>query len=219
MDTDQELMALLEGARAGRAQALERLLYRLRPWINRYLRSRLSSQPASRWLADELTQEVLIKLDDALEQCRADSPAAFRAWVRTTARRTATDWYRRREEALERRPLRSDRARKETWYRASADEEEPDVLQEEIPAVDRALGRLLMRAQDALSEGTRQVVRRKLLLEETWAETGEAVGTTGGGAKRRWQRAEDRLHREILEQAAALPEGLRRKVLERLGVK
>lgn len=89
---------------------------------------------------------------------------------------------------------------------------------ESTSEIDRALGRLLLEAQSVLSEGTQEVIRRRLIYSESWEEAGRAAGTTAGGAKRRWQRAQERLRREVLQRARALPEQMRREVLRRLGV-
>lgn len=216
MDTERDLMALARKAKQQDDRALQELLRQIRPGVLRYLRHRVRSQPASRWLAEEMTQDVLLKVATHIGQVRATTESQFIAWVRTVGRNTVRDWHRRREAELERRIAESDRGAGERWLRVAYAWGEIDAP--DIDRVDELIGRLLMEAQGELSSGTQEVVRRKLLLCETWQETGEAVGTTGPGAKRRWQRAVDRMRREVLERATELPEDLRNRVFDRLGM-
>lgn len=211
------LVELLDAARQGEDQALSELLDRLRPEVERYLRGRLDSSPSTAALADELTQVVLLKAAASIDDCRAGTPAELRAWVRTIARRSAIDWHRRRKLEIDRRVWEDleevpgellGQAMVEKWI--SANVKSPTKA-------DRALGRLLTEAQAVLSEGTRVVIRRRLLYRDTWAEAGRAIGTTPAGAKRRWQRARERLRREVLNRVEELCPSLRRKVRRRLG--
>lgn len=208
-----ECMDLLKAARGGSEWALSRLLDDLRPEVTAYLRGRVASNPAPDALAQELAQEVLLRVAESVGVCRAESPAQLRAWVRTIARRAVVDWYRRREPELDRRIWKE-------W------EEVPgDALRSALPnsgsttrsEVDRVLGELLYEAQAMLSDGTQEVIRRRFLYGDTWAEAGRAIGTTGAGAKRRWQRARKRLRREVVERVEELPPELRREVLIRIG--
>lgn len=208
-----ECMELLEEARGGSERALSRLLDELQPEVTAYLRGRVGSNPAPDALAQELAQQVLLRVAESVGVCRAKTTAQFRAWVRTIARRAAVDWYRRREPELERRIWKE-------W------EEVPgDALRSALPdsgnttrsEIDRVLGELLYEAQAVLSDGTQEVVRRRFLYGDTWAEAGRVIGTTRGGAKRRWQRAQERLRREVVERAEQLPPELRKEVLSRIG--
>ena len=92
-------------------------------------------------------------------------------------------------------------------------------MNSEIQQVEQVLGSLLLEAQAELSEGTQEVLRRRLLYHDIWREAGEAVGTTPGGAKRRYQRATERLRKEVLRRIEDLPDPeLREALLRRIGV-
>lgn len=213
----RRLVEALNAARDGDDRALSELLARLRPTVEGYLTDRVRSSPSTAALAEELTQVVLTRVAASIEDCRAETAVQLRAWVRTIARRVAIDWYRRRRSELDRRRWEEPEAVPDELLRTAVVEVGRAGGRESPTQVDRALGRLLMEAQSVLSEGTQQVLRRRFLYGDTWAEAGRCIGTTAAGAKRRWQRARERLRGEVLERARALPEEMKREVLRRLG--
>lgn len=213
---ERPLLELLEGARAGSDDDLEALLRLLRPRVERYLTSRLQSHASTEAVAEELTQETLVRVARSIEDCRARTEEELHAWVQTTARRLVIDRYRRRERELEQRVWEDARIDGRLLLDTVVDRDtEPGGAA--APEADDVLGRLLWEAQAELTEGTQQVLRRRLLYGETWRQVGDAVGTTAAGAKRRFQRAQDRLRKEILERVEALPDNLRQAVLRRWG--
>lgn len=215
---DAKLMALLRKARVrNRRRALNRLLEGVRPHLVRYIRGQVDSRPSPDALAEELAQETLLRVGRSIASCRAQSASSFRTWLRTIARNVITDRHRRREGELERR----------TW--TDVWELEHRLVHAVFPeagryspigptAADRLIGRILYDAQSVLSEGTRRVVYRKIQFEETWSETAMAIGTTAGGAKRRWQRAQGRLRTEMKERISELPAEVQARVRRRLGM-
>jgi len=164
-------------------------------------------------VAEELTQETLVRIAASIDRCRARSEPEFRAWVHTIARRLVIDWYRRRQEEIDRR----------LW--AAAWEATLHGQVEEAPAADEAvdvvglvLRQLLAEAYGSLSPETQEAIWRRLQLGETWAEVGRAIGTTEGGAKRRWQRAVVRMRKEMTLRVRTIDSlELRRALQRRLG--
>lgn len=215
--TDEELLEWLEKARKGDERSLARLLEHLRPRIEAYLRDRVRSNPTAGALAEELTQDTLLRAASSIDECRAETSAQLSAWARTIARRTSIDWYRKREQELARRAWTEPAEVPAAVLRSTVIDDPGGTIPEDGGRVDRALGRLLMEAQSELSAGTQEVIRRRLLYGDTWSEAGQTIGTTAGGAKRRWQRAQKRLRREVRKRAGRLPPDLRRAVLRRLG--
>lgn len=208
---------LLKRVRKGDRTARSRLLGQLRPHVLRYVTNRVRSHASTRAVAEELTQVVLLRITRSLEDCRARTHGQLWGWVRTIADRLVIDRHRRRKHEREARAWTS---RPDHSPAAEEGDGPASVVgpENESETVERIIGRLLYRAQDALSSGTRTVVRRRLLRGETWTQVAEAVGTTAGGAKRRWQRALPRLRDEVLSGVRDLPPPWRTRVLQRLGV-
>lgn len=204
-------------ARGGDEEALDGLLEHVRPILLRDVRDRVRSASATEAVAEELTQEVLLRVAEGLATCRARSEAQLLAWSRTIARHVVIDWRRRRSQEHELRIADSlaDPHRREPLGGSLG----PHELGAHGDAeVDQVLGRILMEAQDALSPGTRCVLVSRLLYGDTWRAAGNRAGTSSGGAKRRYQRAVVRLRREVLERVQQVEdEDLRRALLERLG--
>ena len=85
---------LLDGAKAGDADAVERLLDRHRIAIHRLIEMRLDRRIQQRVDASDIVQEVMIKV---WQKATAFNPhkAAASTWIYTIARNCRTDMYRR----------------------------------------------------------------------------------------------------------------------------
>lgn len=219
MAEEQDRLAWLDAARQGDGEALSRLLAAVRPEIVRYLESKLASHPSSHALAEELAQDTLVRVANAVRECRAETVGQLKAWLKTIARRRTIDHYRRRQQELEARAWsvwdEGERASSTAWQEAR--EARISLVDEDASEAEAALGELLLEAQAVLSEGTQEVLRRRILYGDTWAEAGRSAGTTAGGARRRWQRAQVRLRREVLRRAESLPADIRQEVLRLIG--
>lgn len=202
-----ELRLLLCSARDGDAGASEELLVRLRPRILQWVRRRVSQAIGAQAIAEDITQEVLVRISRGVRTCDAQSEEQLMSWVLTICRHAVIDWRRSRPD--------------ERWSRFALDGlaiSEADSSESSTMA-ERLLGQFLMEAQATLSSDTQKVVVQRLLYGATWRAAGEAVGTTAGGAKRRWQRAVVRLKRDVLRRVAGIEdEELRKAVLRRLGI-
>lgn len=193
----------------GDEKALDRLLAALRPGIVAYLRSRVGSWPSASSVAEEIAQETLLRIAGSIDACRARSESEFRAWVRTIARRRAIDWHRRREEEFGRRVSAP------TEAFASKDWVPEPSFDRDAGVAESVLWRFLAEAYEGLSPETQEAVWRRLQLGETWAEVGKAIGTTEGGAKRRWQRALARMRWEVARRVEGVEDDELRKALTR----
>lgn len=219
-DADPEaLYDQFRQAQDGDTEALELLLRGLRPLLLHEIRPRVRSSTATEAVAEELTQDALVRVAKGLSGCRAQTETQLRAWCRTIARRRVIDWYRRRSAERERKTPGA--LADVLWSRAESGRPQPEgeLTHSEMQEVEEVLGSLLLEAQAKLSEGTQEVLRRRLLYHDIWRAAGEAAGTTPGGAKRRYQRATDRLRKEVLRRIRNLPDAeLRKALLQRTGV-
>jgi RNA polymerase sigma factor (sigma-70 family) len=76
--------------------------------------------------------------------------------------------------------------------------------------------RLVLEAYEALPADTAAIFWSHLIGNETWEETGLAVGLTAGAAKRRFQRAQSSMRRHVLAALTRLAEPEQRVVRARL---
>lgn len=205
----EELYNLFVVARAGDSASGDALLRELRPAVQRAILARVHRAISAHAVAEELTQDVLLRVSTALQECHARSGAEFMSWAFTITRHVVIDWRRRRTAQLEHRA-----------DGVSVDGVQPDTdfANESVSEVSRILGRLLLDAQVELNLRTQEVIRQRLLYGATWRVAGQAAGTTAGGAKRRWQRAMPRLEEAILRGVREITDhNLRGQVLRRLG--
>lgn len=203
------LYRLFSEAKKGSAASRDELLTALRPRIFRFILRRVGGAVAAHEVAEDLTQDVLLRIHDGLPGCEARSEAQLVAWAFTIARHVVIDWRRKRT-LEEETPGDAPAPSLGTVVEGALEGPSPE---------DRLLGELLFAAQATLSPGTQEVIRQRLLYGATWRVAGEAIGTTAGGAKRRWQRALVRLEREILQQVGNIRDaGLRRAVLDQLSL-
>jgi DNA-directed RNA polymerase specialized sigma24 family protein len=210
----------------GALTALVPLLYRD---ARRYLRARL-------WDADEdeiedLASAGVVKAVGRLHTARAASNRQFFAWHHAVVWRTTLDARRHRA----RRDVSGgalsldtpcdasvpgvswgERAAIARWGHLEAEPPgggsvEGDGDGARSPA--RIVAQLAAEAQRALAPGADLVLWSALVAGDAWAEVAVRVGTTPGGAKRRFQRALARLRASVWEAAGALPEQDRVRVL------
>lgn len=200
---DPLLIDLAAKAEHGDARALDALCRRLWDPLRRYLAKRLQGDPAARERAEDLTQDVLLRVVSHLDGLAATTDAEFRAWVLAIARRRFIDYLRQDK----RDPMRT----------ASPLGRPPAADRVRRPGpVDLALFRALTRAQGKLPDETTEIFWRRLVSGAPWAEIGQALEISEGAAKRRFQRGQQRLRRLLLDELDDLDEELRADILERL---
>ncbi len=77
-----------------------------------------------------------------------------------------------------------------------------------LTSLDRVadpLLRLVLAAYESLPSDTAAIFWSHLIANETWEETGSAIGLTAGAAKRRYQRAQGLIRRNVLAEVEYLP--------------
>jgi RNA polymerase sigma-70 factor (ECF subfamily) len=190
-------------AQAGCAQALEELLRRVDGPVYRYLVVRLRAAPDAQDLALDLRQEVLIRVVASLGRCTFASDGRLLAWVLTITRNVLLDHLRA---ARGRGEVRNPPA----WacsVAAACDDE---------PVPPHPLEGFVAETLAGLPEATAELLRLRLIGGRSWKEVGGALGIAESAAKRRFQRAQAALRRQILARVDALPRDARRGVVLRL---
>lgn len=197
--TAERLPALARAALRGSAGAHDDLAAALYPDVRGVLAGRL--RRCARDDLEDLTQAAMGQIARRLEQCRADSDRALRAWARAVAWHVALD------------TLRSDRA-SPTRHTLPSPSQAEAALQDVALAQWRAeqgaelwpdarerrrvrLARAAVCALDGLPQATGLLFWLRVMEGAAWQEVAAVLGTTPGGAKRRFQRAVATLRRRV----------------------
>jgi len=179
-DRAERWRAWMAAAQQGDADAYERLLTELLPFISGIVRGRVGADPA----AEDIVQEVLLSIHTARHTFRPERPLI--PWVRAIARNAVIDWARRQSR---------------TRARESAVEVD-ELAAPERDVQSRALPRGLERALSSLPESQREAVVMLKLEGLTVAEAADRVGATPGALKLRAHRGyralRDLFGRELL---------------------
>jgi RNA polymerase sigma-70 factor (ECF subfamily) len=172
--------AWMAAAQQGDAEAYQRLLTELLPFVSGVVRGRVGDDPA----AEDIVQEVLLSIHTARHTYRSERP--LEPWVRTIARNAVIDWIRKRARARGR----------ESGVDAA------DLPAPELESPSAVLSPGVERALTSLPEAQRQAVVMLKLEGLTVAEAAERVGTTPGALKLRAHRGyralRDLFGRELL---------------------
>lgn len=205
----EHLVSLLRQAARGNESSLEDLLTRLHLVILRFLSRRLTVASGAASLIDDAAIEALTRIVRAVGQCRAGTDAELISWALAVARTSAIDL------------LRQELAHATSELDSSAEQQlsEADHSQSvgrlRSPA-EQALMDLVLSVHDALPDDLQLLLWLRLVEGAPWTAVGEELGTTAEGAKRRFQRGQDKLRREVLRRIPDLEEAHRSLVRERL---
>jgi DNA-directed RNA polymerase specialized sigma24 family protein len=194
------LLQVLHAAQAGDRVALRALLERLYWPVKRWVHRRA---PVPRALLDEFGDDVaaesLAHIARSYRECRAEGEGQLFRWAFTIAKRAALDVYRSSVGKVFLACLREE----DHAFRGGLDPSwaRPGPI---LGPADRVLSRLLHRAYDSLTPVAAELLWRRLIGAQTWAELAAFLGTTVPGARRRYQRLRDRLRRVVRQSIRAL---------------
>lgn len=200
-----DLVPLLARARTGCVRSRDELLVLLHFAILRYLTRRLENRCDGADVAEDIAQEALIRLASRLGECRGESDAQVVAWALTVARSRLIDHIRKPDNA---RVLRLDDAPMPLSHGQDSLPSRPEDL----------LRRVLCRVLGNLPDETVALLRMRANDSPSWEAVGCALNTTPAGAKRRFQRAQERLRQALRSAVAALPERDRSEMHRRFRV-
>jgi RNA polymerase sigma-70 factor (ECF subfamily) len=193
---------LLDQARRGEAEAVERLLTAHREPLRRMIGLRLDPALAARLDASDIVQDVLLEAHRRLSDYLRDPKMPFHLWLRHIAKDHVIDAHRRHRLA-QRRSL----DREQPLARPAMDDQSSFELagrlldQEPTPAsaaVQHELQRRLQTAVDALGEQDREVILMRHAEQLSNQEVALALGLTEPAAAMRYLRAVRRLRAALL---------------------
>jgi RNA polymerase sigma-70 factor (ECF subfamily) len=199
-DTGTILRDLARKAGTGDEAALEELLAAVHVHVMRYLRSWLHrSREWEEW-AQDLAQDSLIRIAGTIGGFRGVNDRELLGWCFTIARNHATDRLRVLRDRAEAEELRL-----EIGWGVSSASALRDVDEERGSEALQILLRLLREAQSAEPEASQELLWRHVVLHDSWREAGEAMGIPATSAKRRFQRAQERIRMALLRGILRLP--------------
>lgn len=200
-----ELLIHARGVGVEADHALEDLLTALCEPVRRFALARLRRCVDAVDIAEDLVQETLIRLARSVRSCRAETDAEVLGWARTAARHALIDMYRSPSTGLAAREM----AQLFLEEITSQDCEPSSVSSSDV----QALLRVVMEAYNDAVIATGELIWWRLIMGLEWTEIGPKFSTTAAGAKRRFQRAQDTLRREVMRRIGTLPETERTRVL------
>lgn len=200
--------AAVRAAARGDREALERVLGTLYTPVWEFLVARFNFAHDPEDICKDLAQESLLRIARGLPGCHAESEEQFVAWALTVARNVGLNYVHHLQVEL---AILSEDAPPPYAF---IPEPGPEVNETDVG--DRIAFRLLTETTETLPGSARDLLWAHLVDRLPWSVVGEEFGTTPDGAKRRFQRLQHRLRKEMLRRIAALPDSDRRQVLDRL---
>jgi RNA polymerase sigma-70 factor (ECF subfamily) len=192
-------------AQAGSAQALDCLLRRVQHPVYRYLVCRLAAQPDAEDLARDLCQEALIRAVSSIGRCTFASDGRLLAWLLAIARNVLLDHLRH---ARRRAEVRGEAH----WAHTAA----AGLLPGDEAPPPRLLETFAAEALAQVPEATAELLRLRLVSGRSWKEVAGELGIAESAAKRRFQRVQAALRRQILSRLGELSPEARRRALPRM---
>ena len=215
------LVVLLERAQGGDALAVEELLLRIQAPALAFLRRRLRDPRLEPFIEDVLA-EVLIRVYRHHSKCRAQTDRGVVSWVLSIARNEAL-------RLIESRPLQygvllGDRDPAAIGRSASGNPLAPGRQAyhpaEEGPTRSRELEvvlSILKEVEEGAAPELKHLLYLRLVKHYQWEDVGEVFGISASAAKRRLQRAQNSLAKQVIQGIKKLPASARKAALDFLG--
>jgi RNA polymerase sigma-70 factor (ECF subfamily) len=199
--TSEETERLLQEAREGRPEAVERLLARHREPVRRMIDLRLDPAIVQRLDASDVVQEVMLEASRRLAEYLRDPAMPFLLWLRHLARDHLIDAHRRHHQAQKRGVDREQPLARPAWADRSSLELAGQLVDPErtpaSEAIQRELQDRLHAAIGQLDEADREVILMRHFEQLSNQEVAQALELTEPAASMRYLRAVRKL-RDLL---------------------
>jgi RNA polymerase sigma-70 factor (ECF subfamily) len=194
---DEKTEQLLNGVRAGKVGAADRLLERHRSPLRRMIEMRLDRKIQQRVDASDIVQEVMIEANRRLEKYLANPVMPFHLWIRQMARDRIIDAHRRHRGSGKRSVDREKAMQAPAALDRSTIELAAQLCDEELtPAAAATMRELQERFQNAieqLDENDREIVVMRHVEQLSNQDVATALELTEPAASMRYLRAIRRL--------------------------
>jgi RNA polymerase sigma-70 factor (ECF subfamily) len=202
-----ETQELLSQARAGHAEAVERLLSAHREPLRRMIGLRLDPALAARVDASDVVQEVLLEAHRRLAEYLRNPTMQFGLWLRHIAKDHVIDAHRRHRQAQRRSLDREQPLVPAVLADHSSFELAGQILDQELTPATAAIRHELQRRLDAavqeLDEDDREVILMRHGEQLSNQEVAAALGLSEAAASMRYLRAVRRLRAVLLPDGGA----------------
>ena len=196
-ETDQ----LLEEARRGEAEAVERLLTAHREPLRRMIGLRLDPALAARVDASDIVQDVLLEAHRRLQDYLRKPAMPFHLWLRHIAKDHIIDAHRRHHQAQKRGVNREQPMHRPAWADRSSLDLAAQLLDKDLTpasaAIQQEMQRRLRQAVTQLDEDDREVILMRHYEMLANQEIASSLGLTEAAASMRYLRAVRKL-RDLL---------------------
>ncbi|NBO91789.1 MAG: sigma-70 family RNA polymerase sigma factor [Planctomycetia bacterium] len=193
---------LLDQARDGRPDAVDRLLDVHREPLRRLIDLRLDPALAARVDASDIVQEVLLEAHKRLADYLRDPTMPFRLWLRHLAQDHVIDAHRRHRQAQRRSLDREQPIIPAVLTDQSSIELAGQLLDHERTPASEAIQRELQRRLDTaiseLDEDDREIILMRHREQFSNQQVSEALGLSEAAASMRYLRAIRRLRASLL---------------------
>jgi len=204
--TREETDRLLDDARTGGAEAVDKLIVQFREPLRRVIGLRLDPVLARRVDASDIVQDVLIEAVGRLRDYLKSPDMPFHLWLRHLAQDRIIDTHRRHRLAQRRSVDREQAITRPAW--ADDDSAASLVAQlvdhEQTPAtaaIQQELARRLTDAIDQLETTDREIILMRHTEQLSNQDVAQALGLTEAAASMRYLRALRRLRGVLVPDA------------------
>ncbi len=199
----QQTQELLAGARAGDADAIDRLLDRHRDSLRRMIGLRLDKQINRRLDVSDVVQDVLVEANRRLKDYLANPVLAFHLWIRQIAKDRIIDAHRRHRVSAKRSVDREQALVAQGAVDHSTMELAGQLCDPELtPAAAATQHELAVHVQGAielLEERDKEIILMRHYEQLNNQEIAQSLGLTEPAASMRYLRALKRL-RKLLDE-------------------
>jgi RNA polymerase sigma-70 factor (ECF subfamily) len=193
---------LLEQARCGDAEAVERLLTVHRDPLRRLIALRLDPALAARLDASDLVQDVLLEAHRRLQDYLKNPSMPFHLWLRHIAKDHIIDAHRRHRQAQRRSLDREQPIVPAVLADHSSYELAGQLVDPELTPASEAIRRELQRRLDTavaeLDEDDREIILLRHREQQSNQDVARALGLSEAAASMRYLRAVRRLRDALL---------------------
>ncbi len=198
---EEQTQELLNAARQGDREAINRLMERHRNALRRLVQMRLDPKIQRRIDVSDVVQDALLDANRRLEEYLANPAMPFHLWLRNIARDRIIDSHRRHRASAKRSVDREQRLAAPAANDRSTMELAAQICDpERTPAAEATMRELAARFHNALEkleDNDREVVIMRHFEQLSNQEVAQALGLTQPAASMRYLRAIRRL-RELL---------------------